>query len=208
MLRSPDSPTPVELTDAKATPDVIEVPSRSFIAISGEGAPESADFAASIGALYGIAYGLKFSRKKTGGNDFKVGALVGVWRAEARAHPAGQQPPRDAWRWTLQLDMPPDVTDKDVQDTVSAAVAKKGGKLEGSPYVRRVTLVRQKARRYGRILHVGPYSDEPASFATIESLLESQGLKREPWHVEVYLSDPGRVAPEKLKTVLLAPVIA
>jgi len=150
---------------------------------------------------------LKFSRKKTVGKDFKVGALVGVWRADVRAHLAGQVPPGDSWRWTLQLDVPPDVTDTDVQDTVSAAVAKKGGKLEGSPFPSRVTLVRETARRYGRILHVGPYSDEPTSFNTIESLLKSLGLEREPWHVEVYLSDPGRTAPDKLRTALLAPVM-
>jgi hypothetical protein len=207
MLRSPVPPTPVELTGGKITPDVVEVPSRSFIAISGEGAPDSADFASSIGALYGIAYGLKTSRKKAGGDDFKVGAMVGVWRAEAGAHLAGHVPPRDAWRWTLQIDVPGDVTPETVHEIAAIAVTKKGGKLAGSPYAMRVDLVKEPARQFGRMLHVGPYSAEPESFETIGTMLKSQGLRREPWHIEVYLSDPGRVAPEKLKTVLLAPVV-
>jgi len=207
MARSSDSPTPVELTGGKSAPDVVEVPSRSFIAISGEGAPDSNDFAASIGALYGISYGLKFSRKKAGTDDFKVGALVGIWRAQVGTHPVGQPPPRDAWRWTLELDVPDDVTPESVQDIITAAVTKKGGKLADSPYARRVELVKEPARRFGRMLHVGPYSTEPASFETMGAMLKSQGLRREPWHVEVYLSDPGRVAPDKLKTVLLAPIL-
>ncbi len=206
MAASPDSPTPVELTGARRTADVVEVPPRVYLAISGAGAPDSPAFAQSIGALYGIAYGLKFGRKKADGRDFKVGALVGIWRIEGAAHSEGHTAPRDSWRWVLQLDVPADVTMEEVQDTIHAAVTKKGGKLQGSPYAGRIEVVRETARRYGRLLHIGPYSEEPASFRTIETLLASQGLQREPWHVEVYLSDPGRTAPDKLKTVLLAPV--
>ncbi len=206
MAGSHGFPTPAELTDARRTADLVEVPPRLVLAISGAGAPDQPEFISSLGALYGITYGLKFGRKKAGGTDFKVGALVGIWRIEASAHAEGRTPPRESWRWTMQLDVPPDVAPDEIRNTVSAAVAKKGGKLQGNPYASKVLLVPEPARQYGRILHIGPYSEEPASFRTIEALLTSSRLRREPWHVEVYLSDPGRTAPDKLKTVLLAPI--
>ena len=82
----------------------------------------------------------------------------------------------------------------------------KGGKLEASQEAERVELVKKAKQRFARILHVGPYAEEPRSIAQIDTLLESEGLSREAWHVEVYLSDPNRTAPEKLKTVLLVPI--
>ena len=202
------SSIPVELTGASTRPDIVEVPPRSCLAISGAGAPDSAEFSSSIGALYGVAYGLKFGRKKATGEDFKVGPLVGVWWAEGPNMAEGEVPPRDSWRWTVQLDVPPDVVAKNVEAIIEAALAKKGGKLEGSTYVRHVALVQQPSRRFGRILHVGPFADEPRSFDAIGALLESEGLQREMWHVEVYLSDPQRTAQEKLKTVLLTPIVS
>ena len=78
---SPVSNTPREFTAARTSADVVEVPPRTCLAISGKQGPETEEFAASVGALYGIAYGLKFARKKATGDDFKVGALVGVWWA-------------------------------------------------------------------------------------------------------------------------------
>ena len=206
MSSGPVSPAPRELTNATIVPAIIEVPPRVLLSLSGAGAPDSVEFGSCVGALYGVAYELKFGRKKATGKDFKVGPLVGIWWAESHDLAGGVVPPRDSWRWTVQLDVPPDVLAKDVDEIIEAAVTKKDGKLKGSPHARRVALVTEPQRRFGRVLHVGPYADEPRSFASIASLLETEGLHREPWHVEVYLSDPERTAPEKLKTVLLAPI--
>ena len=200
------SPTPDELTRARNSPDIVQVPARACLSISGERGPETEDFGASVGALYGIAYGLKFARKKATGSDFKVGAMVGIWWAEGHDLTTGEVPPRDTWRWSVQLDIPHDVTAEEVRAIVDAAVTKKSGRLAGSPHARKVELAQEPPRRFGRVLHVGPFADEPESFARIEALLDAEGLRREMWHVEVYLSDPQRTSPEKLKTVLLMPV--
>jgi hypothetical protein len=202
----PVTAAPAELISATKDADIVAVPARLVLALSGEGSPHSDEFASSIAALYGIAYGLKFRRKKATGDDFKVGPLVGIWRAADEYLTAGGVPPQDAWRWTLQIDVPRDVTPADLEATVKEAIAKRGGKLEGSTIAPHISLVEEPPRRFGRILHVGSYADEPASFEAIGAVLQAQGLSREPWHVEVYISDPGRVAPEKLKTVLLAPL--
>jgi len=64
------------------------------------------------------------------------------------------------------------------------------------------------AQRLGRILHIGPYSQEEASFALISTALERAGLKPAPTHIEVYRKDPGRTRPAALETVLLRELAA
>jgi hypothetical protein len=82
-------------------------------------------------------------------------------------------------------------------------VSKKGGKLEGSPAVGHVFLEAVPAQRLGRILHIGPYDDEPASFDLIAKAIDRAQLTAAPTHIEVYLNDPSRTKPAALKTVLL-----
>ncbi|HSN15105.1 MAG TPA: GyrI-like domain-containing protein [Anaeromyxobacteraceae bacterium] len=196
-------PTPEALFKAGALADVVEIPGRTVLAIDGAGGPEQAPFQRSVGALYGVAYSLRFARKPAGG-DFKIGPLEGRWWAEgALAASAAGVPPRETWRWRLRLGVPDGVTDHEVADVIQAATMKKGGKLEGSADARRVALERIPAATMGRVLHVGPYADEPASFERIRAALTAAGRSGGNAHLEVYLSDPRRTKPEKLKTVLL-----
>jgi hypothetical protein len=207
MPAKPTSPTPIELLKPKAAPDIVELPTRLVIARSGEGGPELPAFSAAIGALYGIAYTLKFTRKKAGLENRKVGVLEAEWGAEGVDAGVLDVPARDTWRWRAQLAVPDDTTEDEVREAIVAATTKKRGKLFGSDEAKRVELVRIDGRRYGRILHTGPYSTEPESFDRLEALLAAEGSERELWHVEVYLSDPSRTATEKLKTTLLAPLV-
>ena len=96
MSSGPVSTAPKELTSATREPDVVDVPPRVFLSLSGAGAPDSVEFTSSVGALYGVAYGLKFQRKNTGGEDFKVGPLIGIWWAESRDLVGGEVPTRDS----------------------------------------------------------------------------------------------------------------
>jgi hypothetical protein len=203
-VETPPLPVPAVLLDATTTPDVVDVPARIALAIDGAGPPDSPVFERALGALYGVAYGLKFARKPAGRN-FKVGPLEGRWWAEGAPEDV-LQVPRETWRWRLRIGVPGDVVEADVAAIVRAAVGKKGGKLEGSEEARRVALERIPAARVGRILHVGPYAAEKASFARMEEALAAAGLRRARPHVEVYLSDPRRTKPEKLKTVLLGEI--
>jgi hypothetical protein len=197
-------PVPAVLLDATRTPDVVAVPARSAVAIDGAGPPDEPGFQRAMGALYGVAYGLKFARKP-GGRDFRIGPLEGRWWAEGTPE-RDLQAPRHTWRWRLRIAVPDDVVEADVAAIVRAAVAKKGGKLEGSEEARRVALERIPVIRVGRVLHAGPYADEPASFTRMEEALTAAGLRRARPHIEVYLSDPRRSKPENLKTVLLGEI--
>ncbi len=206
MSEKPVLPTPDALLKGREQPDVVEVPPRLVLALRGAGGPTTPIFSASVGALYGISYTLRFARKKAGRAVFKVGVLEGEWRAEGGDLSIAETPSQDSWRWRMQMCVPDDVTEEELRDAVEAATTKRGGKLEGSEEAQRIEVLRVEPGRFARILHVGPYSTEPESFARIGQLLLEQGLSREPWHLEVYLSDPSRTAPDKLKTVLLVRV--
>ena len=202
----PGLPMPQVLYQAKPEADVVEVPARAAVSIEGAGGPEQEAFGRSVGALYGVAYTLKFARKPAG-RDFRIGPLEGRWWAEGAGNLFGVAP-RETWRWRLRIAVPDDVTEAEVAATIRAATAKKGGKLEGSADAARVALERIPAAAMGRVLHVGPYADEPASFEKIRAALAEAGRMGAPAHLEVYLSDPRRTKPEKLRTVLLRELTA
>jgi hypothetical protein len=206
------SPVPRELVQATRTADVIDVPKRRCLAIDGAGAPADARFADAISALYGTAYALKFARKRPANvdlkrPDFKVGPLEGHWAADVPPGSA-ERPGADRWRWRLRIGVPPDVTKDELERIKKQVGAKKGGKLEGSAVVGQVFLEAIPAQRLGRILHIGPYGDEPASFDRIATVLERAKLTAAPTHIEVYLNDPSRTKPAALKTVLLRELAA
>jgi len=198
--RAPALPVPPALLDATVDPEVVEVPARTVVAIDGAGPPDSAAFGLSLGALYGAVYGLKFARKRTG-STFRIGPLEGRWWAEG-APAVGRAPP-EAWKWRLRLGVPADVSEGELADVIRAATTRKGGKLEGSAEAVRVRLERIAPAKLGRILHHGPYAAEPRSFASLDAEVDVAGLRPARSHLEVYLSDPRRTAPERLRTVLL-----
>ncbi len=194
---------PQVLLAATPAPELVAVPARAAVALDGAGPPEGPAFPRAIGALYGVGYGLKFARKARGA-DFKIGPLEGLWWAEGA--PGTLQAPRETWRWRLRIAVPDDVSEAELSAVVEAAAARKGGRLEGSPEVRRVALERIPAARVARILHVGRYADEPASFERVDRAIREARLRRARPHVEIYLSDPRRTKPEKLRTILLAEI--
>jgi hypothetical protein len=200
--QSPVLPMPSLLLDATEQADVVTVPARQVLAYEGQGAPESKAFQSAFGALYGIAFTLKFARKLSGGNEFKVGPLEGRWWAGIEGSEFVKAP-RDSWRWRLRIAVPGDVTKTEVAATIQAATTKKGGKLENSADAKKVVLEHVPAQRVGRALHVGPYAEEGRTFRAIEDALARAGVKPAFSHIEIYLSDPRRAPATRLKTVLL-----
>jgi len=199
---SPHLPMPNVLFDATAQAGVVTARARKVLAYEGRGAPESEAFQRAFGTLYGIAFTLKFARKFAGGNEFKIGPLEGRWWA-AMEGTDFVKAPRDSWRWRLRIAVPDDVTETEVAATIETAIRKKGGKLENSPEARTVVLEHVPAQRFGRALHIGPYGEEGRTFRAMEEALARAGVKPAFSHIEVYLSDPRRTPPARLKTVLL-----
>jgi hypothetical protein len=200
--KSPSLPMPAILLEAVPTPDVVAIAARKALAYEGRGAPGGEAFQKALGALYGIAYALKFARKLAGGNEFKVGPLEGRWSA-ALEGTSFVQAPRESWRWRLRIAVPDDVTEAEVAATIRAATSKKRGKLENSEEAKRVFVERIPAQRVGRALHVGPYANEGPTLDAIGTALAAAGIEPAHTHVEIYLNDPRNTPPPRLKTVLL-----
>jgi len=190
----PPDVMPQVLLKAATRPDVVRVPARTALAIDGRGPPEAPLFQEAVQALYSVAYTLKFALKRAA-RDFRVPPLEGRWWAD----PAPQSftlARRETWRWQLRLGIPARVAAKDVFAAVSTAASRK-------PAAAKVRDVRIPAQTLGRILHVGRYRDEGRSLSLIRDVLRQARLSPSGPHLEVYLSDPRRVEPARLRTVLL-----
>ncbi len=182
-----------ELFKAKAEPALLEVPELNYLMIDGHGDPGGEDFQASIGALYQLSYTMKF-QSKARGQDFTVMALEGDYRWQEGA--------MGSMDWTLMTMQPDLIGPVELEEALLAVRRKKGE----NPYLARAKLQRVWYGMCVHLLHVGPYDQEKASIDKIEAFMITRGLRMNGVHHEIYISDPNRVAPERLKTIIRYPV--
>lgn len=190
------------LYSAKAgEPVLVEVPPLNFLLLDGHGDPNTAaEFQAGTEALYSLAYTLKFMLKKRGGfPEYAVMPLEGLWWAEDMAQFSTEN--KDAWDWTLMIAQPEFITHEFVQEATADVARKKGN----STVLEKIRFERFQEGTCGQILHLGPYSEERPTIECLHGFIQQQGLQLSGKHHEIYLSDPRRTAPEKLKTILRQP---
>jgi hypothetical protein len=186
-------------TASATKPSFLDIPPMKALVVDGIGDPNGATFEEAVGALYSVAFTLKFMFKKERAVDYPVMALEGLWSAgEAADFQTGT---RDNWKWTLFISLPDLVTAKDVGQAVEAV--KKKAKFPRFPEVR---LERFAEGRAAQIMHIGPFAAEGPTIERLHLFIKSQGYKLRGRHHEIYLGDPRRTAPEKLKTILRQPV--
>jgi hypothetical protein len=184
---------------AKA-PVLVEVPPFRFLAIEGVGGVGGTEFQAAIGALYGLAYPLKFAAKFKRDLDYPVMPLEGLyWDAESGGPLALGQPERLAWRLLIMV---PEAVPEELIETTRAEVAAK----KDPPRLAEVELQTLTEGQSVQIMHVGPYAAETATVERLLGFAEEQGLAVASHHHEIYISDPNRTAAERLKTVVRYPV--
>ena len=185
-------------------PAIVDVPDLAFLMVDGRGDPGSSEaFEAAMQALFSAAYTLKFSLKKTDPQrDFKVAPVEGLWWGDdPKPTLADLQRDRDSWNWTLMIAVPDAVTADEVTAALEAAARKKD--LPAAPLLR---LERFEEGLAAQIMHVGPYSDEAPTIQRLHEWAAAEGYELRGRHHEIYLGDPRRTAPERLKTVLRHPV--
>jgi hypothetical protein len=183
---------------------VVEVPEFAFLMLDGRGDPNaSEEYVQAIDALYSIAYTLKFTLKKGDPErDFKVAPLEGLWWADEDAPTMAElQRDRDAWNWTMMIAVPDGVTAAELAAAADAAARKK--ELPAAP---RVRLERFDEGLAAQIMHIGPYAEEAPTIERLHAFAAAQDYALRGRHHEIYLGDPRRTAPERLKTVLRHPV--
>jgi hypothetical protein len=185
---------------ARQTPELIDVPELTFLMIDGHGDPNVSDrYREGIQALYAVSYTLKFAIKRAGGPDHRVGPLEGLWWVDDLTRSTMED--KSAWDWTAMIRQPADVTTRLVEEVALEVADKKQ-----LPAVRELRLERFAEGHAAQILHVGPYAEEGPTIERLHAFIDEQGYARRGKHHEIYLGDPRRTAPARLKTIIRQPV--
>ena len=179
----------------------VDVPAMTYLAVDGHGDPNtSSAYATAIQALYAGAYAIRSAFKKRTGDDFVVGPLEGLWTSADNS--AFVTRDKGEWDWTMMILLPDAVSSQDVAEGLGQAARKKPELPIGE--LRELRLAEGRSLQ---ILHVGTYDEEAPTLARLhDEIMPRLGLTWNGPHHEIYLSDPRRVAPEKMKTVLRQPV--
>lgn len=180
---------------------LVEVPPLQFIMIDGTGDPNSApEYQQALEALYAVSYGLKFRLKKAGIADWSVMPLEGLWWAEDMSVFSSSSE-RGAWQWTMMIAQPDVVTAEHVEQVAASA-----GRKKALPALERLRLETFAEGLSAQIMYHGAYADEGPTIARMHAWIAEQGYVLRGVHHEIYLGDPRRSAPEKLKTIIRQPV--
>jgi len=180
---------------------VVDVPPMNFLMIDGRGDPNtSPEFKDAIEALYAVSYTLKFTiKKQTPQQDYIVMPLEGLWWSDDLSQLDLEE--KGSWRWTAMIVQPPFIT----KELVAQAREEVAGKKD-LPALSKLRFERFHEGLSAQIMHIGPYSAEGPTIERLHSFIEEHGYEMRGKHHEIYLSDPRRVAPEKLKTVIRQPI--
>lgn len=182
---------------------IVTVPDRRCLAIDGDAAPGSPAFQAAMGALYTSAYTLHFLLRGRG-IESPVSPPEALWeRRDGRPSWAEGELAfvPEAWQWTLLICVPAEAGDDDIASALAVARRKHPSESLDHLYVRTV--------REGvavEAMHIGPYDAEPETIARMHEMARSAGLSPRGAHHEIYLGDPRRTDPRKLRTVLRQPL--
>ncbi len=179
---------------------IVDVPPLTYLMIDGRGNPNTAQsYKDAVQALYSVAYALKFHLKKTRGLDYGVMPLEGLWWADDMD--AFLQADKDAYIWTMMI-LQPEVVTPEVFAAIKAEVAKK----KALPALDAVRLETYHEGLCAQILHIGPYDAEGPTIQTLHAFITAQGKQPTGKHHELYLGDPNKSAPDKLRTIIRQPM--
>jgi hypothetical protein len=178
----------------------VDVPMMNFIMIDGQGNPNtSIQYSEALQALYAVAYTLKFMIKKEFEIDYPVMALEGLWWVDDMREFSAAR--KEDWKWTMMIMQPEIVKPNLFSQAVDEAIKKKGHHA--------LLQLRLESYHEGlamQILYFGPYADEGPTITRLHQSIEESGHTRFGKHHEIYMNDPRRSAPEKLRTIIRQPM--
>jgi hypothetical protein len=184
---------------------IVEVPEFQFLMIDGMGSPgDSQEFLDAYTVLYPVAYKVKFFSKAKG-KDYVVPPSEGLWWADDMGD--FLEGKRDKWKWKLMLLQPDWITQKMIEEAIEIT---KDKKPEIPKAIDNLRLEKYHEGKSAQIMYIGPFKDEAPTIEKIHAFIEGQGGKfdgQKQKHHEIYLSDPRKSAPEKLKTVIRQPFV-
>lgn len=182
---------------------IVDVPEMNFLMIDGQGDPNTAqEYKDALGALYAVSYALKFMVKKEKAIDYGVMPLEGLWWTDDMTQFSTEN--KDIWKWTAMI-MQPEYVTKDLLNEALKQVEKK----KNLPALPKIRFQSFHEGLSDQIMHIGPYSAEGPTIKKLHNFIKENGYTFEGLtekHHEIYLSDPHRSAPEKMKTVIRQPI--
>jgi hypothetical protein len=187
-------------------PILVDVPELGYLMIDGHGAPDegaqypTTDFQKAFAALFPVIYTIKFALKPAG-VVVPLMPLEALWFTNADGSFDMNVPPEN-WDWRVLMAVSDDVTPAVFADAVAEVRRKKGD----SDSLSRLRLERWREGRCAQVMHVGPYSEERPTIERLHAFIAAGGCRPRGAHHEIYLGDPRRGDPAKLKTVLRQPV--
>ena len=181
---------------------VVDVPEMAFLMVDGHGDPNTAPaYRAAVEALYTVSYAVRAVARAALGRVHVVAPLEGLWSAEDLTLFTTRA--KSAWDWTMMIAQPDWVTPSMVDEALAAAARRK----QPPSALELARLERYAEGRSVQVLHVGSYDDEGPTLARLhDEYLPANGLVPSGRHHEIYLSDPRRTEPARLRTVLRQPV--
>jgi hypothetical protein len=199
--------TEKDLYQPRTTPSIIDVPEMIFIAVDGTGDPNtSAEYVATVEVLYGLSYTIKMGNKSV--LEYVVPPLEGFWNVDDDFFRGGGESISDKskFEWTSLIRQPGFVT-TEIFEAAKTSLSKKKPNLDLS----KARLIKIAEGLCVQVMHIGSYDDEPTTIAVMDKYAIDIGyaidINDTRRHHEIYLSDPRKTAPEKLKTVIRHPII-
>jgi hypothetical protein len=179
---------------------VVDVPQFAFLMVDGVGDPNTSPaYRAAIEALYAMAYTLKFTSKFKLDIDYPVMALESLWWVPDMAIFLTLS--KDQWHWTALIMQPPHITAEMVEQARQDVARKRN-----PPALPMFRLETFHEGLSAQIMYIGPYADEGPTIARLHEFIAAQGYAPHGKHHEIYLGDPRRTTPERLKTVIRQPL--
>jgi len=183
-------------------PVTVNVPKMNYILIDGHGDPNtSQEYIDAIQTLYPVAYAIKFMCKKELEFDYGVMPLEGLWWTEKMADFKVDN--KSNWLWTAMI-MQPDIVTKDIFERAVKQIAEK----KNPTSLDKIRFETYKEGRSAQVMYVGPYSGEGPTIIELHEFINQQGGNLDETnkhHHEIYLGDPRRTDPSKLKTIIRQP---
>ena len=197
-----------EYYQPKNKPEIVNIPSINYLAVRGSGDPndETGDYKKALESLYAVAYTLRMSYKTdykiNGFYEYIVPPLEGFWWQDGTD--GVNYADKTSFNWISVIRLPDFISGKDIEWAVRTATKKK--KTDCS----QVKFLTVNEGLCVQIMHIGPYDNEPVTVKLMDDYLAQNGyendLNSERMHHEIYLSDPRKCLPEKMKTVIRHPI--
>lgn len=182
--------------------EIVDVPPLNYLMIDGAGNPNtSEEYKLAVEALYSVSYALKFMLKKEHGLEYSVMPMEGLWWAPDMREFSVEH--KEGWLWTMMIAQPEEVTSALFERALEQVQRKKR-----SPALAKLRLEEYQEGRAAQIMHMGPYAAEGPTISRLLAFIHDQGHTFDGTrqkHHEIYLSDPRRAAPEKMRTIIRQP---